>query len=160
MTDAPVELDEHPWDGSAESHRLSSALAEVTGNEEALRTTQEELETQLIAAPASTWEEATRSVICSPYLRPLRACKIRDQRLWWFAIAGALDQSFRALPHELQRHASRRSRVGELHFLGGKGRNDPEVITGSDEIWERARLDVGVDGLCVFVHRIRSGIGD
>jgi hypothetical protein len=65
MNDAPVALDEHPWDGSAESHRPSSASAEVAANEEAWRTTQEELETQLIAAPASTWEKAADKV---PYL--------------------------------------------------------------------------------------------
>jgi hypothetical protein len=37
---------------------LRRLLAEVAANEQALRATQDELEAQLIAAPASTWEEA------------------------------------------------------------------------------------------------------
>lgn len=66
----------------------------------------------------------------------------------------------RPLPHELQCHPGRRAGIRELHFVGGNGSDDTALIGGSNEIWKGARLDVGVDGLGVLVHRIRPGIGD
>ena len=41
---------------------LRRLLAEVAANAQTLRLTQEQLEVQLIAAPASTWEEAADKV--------------------------------------------------------------------------------------------------
>jgi len=41
---------------------LRRLLAEVATNEKALRATQDELEAQLIAAPASNWEDAADKV--------------------------------------------------------------------------------------------------
>ena len=66
----------------------------------------------------------------------------------------------RPLTHKLQRHPGRRTRIRELHFVGGNGGDDPTQIGCSDEICKRARFDVGVDRLCVFIHRIRPSVGD
>jgi hypothetical protein len=58
MTDKPVDLDQHRGMAAQKATDLRRLLAEVVANERALRATQEEVEAQLIAAPASTWEEA------------------------------------------------------------------------------------------------------
>ena len=71
-----------------------------------------------------------------------------------------LDWSLRPFPRDIQCNAGRRAGVRELHFVDSNGRDDPALIRGSDEIWKRARLDVRVDRFCVFVHRIRPGVGD
>ena len=62
MTDKTVDLDEHRGMASQKATDLRRLLAEVAANERALRATQDELEAQLIAAPASTWEEAADKV--------------------------------------------------------------------------------------------------
>jgi hypothetical protein len=58
MTDKPVDLDLRRGMAAQKATGLRRLLAEVAANEQALRATQDELEAQLIAAPASTWEEA------------------------------------------------------------------------------------------------------
>jgi hypothetical protein len=62
MTDKAVELDKHRGMVAQKATDLRRLLAEVDANERALRATQEELEAQLIAAPASSWEEAAEKV--------------------------------------------------------------------------------------------------
>jgi hypothetical protein len=62
MTDKAVELDKHRGMVAQKATDLRRLLAEVAANERALRATQEELEAQLIAAPASSWEEAAEKV--------------------------------------------------------------------------------------------------
>jgi hypothetical protein len=62
MTDKPVELDQHRGMAAQKATELRRLLAKVAANERALRATQEELEAQLIAAPASNWEEAADKV--------------------------------------------------------------------------------------------------
>lgn len=62
MTDKPVELDKHHGMAAHKATDLRRFLAEVVANERALRPTQDELEAQLIAAPASNWEEAAEKV--------------------------------------------------------------------------------------------------
>jgi hypothetical protein len=62
MTDKPVELDQHRGMAAQKATDLRRLLAEVAANEQALRATQDELEAQLIAAPASSWEEAADKV--------------------------------------------------------------------------------------------------
>ena len=69
MTDKPVDLDQHRGMAAQKATELCRLLAEVAANEQALRETQDQLEAQLIAAPASTWEEAadmatSRCVVC------------------------------------------------------------------------------------------------
>jgi hypothetical protein len=62
MTDKAVELDKHRGMAAQKATDLRRLLAEVAANERALRTAQDELEAQLIAAPASNWEEAADKV--------------------------------------------------------------------------------------------------
>jgi hypothetical protein len=58
MTDQPITLDRHRGMASQKATEIRRLLAEVEANEQSLRARQEELETQLIAAPATTWPEA------------------------------------------------------------------------------------------------------
>jgi hypothetical protein len=58
MTDKPVDLDKRRGMAAQKATELRRLLAGVAANEQALRAAQDELEAQLIAAPASTWEEA------------------------------------------------------------------------------------------------------
>jgi hypothetical protein len=62
MTDKPVDLDQHRGMAAQKATDLRRLLTEVAANEQALRATQDALEAQLIAAPASTWEEAADKV--------------------------------------------------------------------------------------------------
>ena len=62
MTERPVELDRHRGMAAQKATELRRLLADVQLNEERLRAKQEELEEQLTAAPASTWEEAAEKV--------------------------------------------------------------------------------------------------
>jgi hypothetical protein len=62
VTDKPIELDEHRGMAAQKATDLRRLLAEVAANEQALRATQDALEAQLIAAPASNWEEAADKV--------------------------------------------------------------------------------------------------
>jgi hypothetical protein len=62
MTDKPVDLDQHRGMAAQKATDLRRLMTEVAANEQALRVTQDQLEAQLIAAPASTWEEAADKV--------------------------------------------------------------------------------------------------
>jgi hypothetical protein len=58
MTDDPVTLDSHRGMAAQKATDIRRLLAEVESNERALRERQDELEAQLVAAPATTWPEA------------------------------------------------------------------------------------------------------
>jgi hypothetical protein len=58
----PVDLDQHRGMTAQKATDLRRLLTEVAANEQALRVTQEQLEAQLIAAPASTWGEVADKV--------------------------------------------------------------------------------------------------
>src|ERR1700760_3197515 len=62
MTDKAVDLDQHRGMAAQKATDLRRLVAEVAANEQALRATQDALEAQLIAAPASNWEEAADKV--------------------------------------------------------------------------------------------------
>jgi hypothetical protein len=62
MNDRPVDLDQHGGMAAQKATELRRLVAEVAANEKALRERQEELEMQLISAPARTWEEAADKV--------------------------------------------------------------------------------------------------
>ena len=62
MNDRPVDLDHHRGMAAQRATELRRLVAEVAANEKTLRATQEELEMQLIAAQAMTWEEAADKV--------------------------------------------------------------------------------------------------
>ncbi len=57
MTDKTVDLDQHRG-MAAQKATVRRLLADVEANEKVLRLRQEELETQLLAAPATNWQEA------------------------------------------------------------------------------------------------------
>lgn len=58
MTDRPVTLDQHRGMAAQKATDIRRLLAEVAANEQVLRQRQDELEVQLLAAPASSWPEA------------------------------------------------------------------------------------------------------
>jgi hypothetical protein len=58
MTKDTIELDTHRGMMAQKATELRRLLSEVSANEEALRIRQRELEDQLLASPALTWEEA------------------------------------------------------------------------------------------------------
>jgi hypothetical protein len=62
MTDKAVDLDQHRGMAAQRATDLRRLLAEVAANERALRATQDELEAQLVAAPAANWQEAADKV--------------------------------------------------------------------------------------------------
>jgi hypothetical protein len=62
MKDKPVDLDHHRGMAAQKATDLRRLLTEVAANQQALRVTQDQLEAQLIAAPATTWEEVADKV--------------------------------------------------------------------------------------------------
>jgi hypothetical protein len=62
MTDKTVDLDDHRGMAAQKATDLRRLLADVAANERTLRETQEQLEAQLLAAPASSWEEVADKV--------------------------------------------------------------------------------------------------
>lgn len=58
MTDKTVDLDQHRGMAAQKATELRRLLADVEANEKVLRLRQEELESQLLAAPAANWQEA------------------------------------------------------------------------------------------------------
>ena len=58
MTDKPVELDAHRGMAAQKATELRRLLSEVSANQQALRARQDELERQLLASAAQSWEEA------------------------------------------------------------------------------------------------------
>ena len=58
MTDKPIDLDQHRGMSAQKATGLRRMMAEVEANERSLRRRQDELETQLLAAPAANWHDA------------------------------------------------------------------------------------------------------
>jgi hypothetical protein len=58
MTEKTIDLDQHRGMTAQKATDLRRLLAEVEANEKALRLRQDELEAQLVAAPAANWPEA------------------------------------------------------------------------------------------------------
>jgi hypothetical protein len=58
MTDHTIRLDRHRGMAAQKATEVRRLLAEVEANQKVLRERQEELEAQLIAAPAASWTEA------------------------------------------------------------------------------------------------------
>jgi hypothetical protein len=59
MTDKTIDLDLHRGMVAQKATDLRRLLADVAANQEALRVRQDELEAQLIAAPAESWHDAS-----------------------------------------------------------------------------------------------------
>ena len=58
MIDKPIDLDQHRGMSAQKATGLRRLLAEVESNEKSLRLRQDELETQLLSAPAANWHDA------------------------------------------------------------------------------------------------------
>jgi hypothetical protein len=58
MTDKPIDLDQHRGMAAQKATGLRRMMAEVEANERSLRQRQDELETQLLAEPATNWHDA------------------------------------------------------------------------------------------------------
>jgi hypothetical protein len=58
MTDKTIDLDQHRGMAAQKATELRRLVADVETNERALRLRQDELESQLLAAPAANWHEA------------------------------------------------------------------------------------------------------
>jgi len=58
VTDKTIDLDQHRGMAAQKATEIRRMLAEVEANEQSLRLRQDELETQLIAAPAANWHDA------------------------------------------------------------------------------------------------------
>jgi hypothetical protein len=76
MVDETVELDVHRGMAAQKATDLRRLLADVEANERALRLRQDELEAQLIAAPAANWPEAAEK---ARYLLNLFAAALAAQ---------------------------------------------------------------------------------
>ena len=58
MTDDTIKLDSHRGMKAQQATEIRRLVADVEANEKSLRKRQDELEIQLVAAPAKTWHEA------------------------------------------------------------------------------------------------------
>ena len=58
MTDRTIDLDQHRGMAAQKATELRRLLTSVEANEKELRLRQQELETQLLAAPAANWHDA------------------------------------------------------------------------------------------------------
>ncbi len=76
MTETTVDLDKRRGMAAQKATDLRRQLAEVEANEKALRLRQEELEAQLLAAPAASWPEAAEK---ARYLLRLFASSLSAQ---------------------------------------------------------------------------------
>jgi len=83
MTDDTIKLDERRGMAAQRATELRRLLSEVEANETLLRSRQEALEEQLLAAPAATWEEAAdkASYLLSLFASSLPAQDPRRQLL-------------------------------------------------------------------------------
>jgi len=79
MTTNTIDLDQHRGMAAQKATGLRRLLAEVEANEKLLRLRQDELESQLLAAPAADWHEAAEK---ARYLLNLFAATLsaRDPR--------------------------------------------------------------------------------
>ena len=76
MTDKPIDLDQHRGMSAQKATGLRRLLAEVESNEKTLRLRQDELETQLLSAPAANWHDAAEK---ARYLLNLFAATVGAQ---------------------------------------------------------------------------------
>jgi hypothetical protein len=76
MTEKPVELDQHRGMAAQKATGLRRLLADVETNEKQLRLRQDELEAHLMAAPATSWQEAAEK---ARYLLNLFAASLASQ---------------------------------------------------------------------------------
>jgi hypothetical protein len=97
MTEKTIDLDERRGMAAQKATDLRRLLAEVEANERALRQRQDELESHLVAAPATSWHEAAEKAryLLNLFSATPAAQDPRRQKL----IAAVLDD-FKRLSHE------------------------------------------------------------
>lgn len=76
MTDQPVDLDKHRGMAAQKATDIRRVLADVEANAKLLREKTSELETQLLAVPATSWPEAAAK---ARYILNLYAVSLGDQ---------------------------------------------------------------------------------
>jgi len=76
MTEKTIDLDQHRGMAAQKATDLRRMLSEVESNEKALRLRQDELEAQMLAAPAASWHEAAEK---ARYLLNLFAATLTTQ---------------------------------------------------------------------------------
>jgi hypothetical protein len=97
MTDRTIELDQHRGMAAQKATELRRLVSEVETNQRALRERQEELETQLLAAPASDWSEAAEK---ARYLIGLFAATVNGQDARRQRLIAAVLEDFDRLSRE------------------------------------------------------------
>jgi hypothetical protein len=97
MTDKPIDLDQHRGMSAQKATGLRRMLAEVEANEKTLRLRQDELETQLLAAPAANWHDAAEK---ARYLLNLFAATLGAQDPRRQKLIAAVLADFRRLSGE------------------------------------------------------------
>ena len=83
MTDKTIDPDAHRGMAAQKATDIGRLLAEVEANERALRLRQDELESQLVAAPAANWHEAAEKAryLLNLFANSLGAQDPRRQKL-------------------------------------------------------------------------------
>jgi hypothetical protein len=83
MTDKTIDLDAHRGMAAQKATDIRRLLAEVEANERALRLRQDELESQLVSAPAANWHEAAEKAryLLNLFANSLGAQDPRRQKL-------------------------------------------------------------------------------
>jgi len=97
MTDKPIDLDQHRGMSAQKATGLRRMMAEVEANERSLRLRQDELETQLLAAPAANWHDAAEK---ARYLLNLFAATLTAQDPRRLKLIAAVLADFRRLSGE------------------------------------------------------------
>jgi hypothetical protein len=97
MSDKPIDLDQHRGISAQKATGLRRMLAEVEANQKTLRLRQDELETQLLAAPAANWHDAAEK---ARYLLNLFAASLEAQDPRRQKLIAAVLADFRRLAGE------------------------------------------------------------
>jgi hypothetical protein len=97
MTDKPIDLDQHRGMSAQKATGLRRMMAEVEANERSLRLRQDELETQLLAAPAANWHDAAEK---ARYLLNLFAATLSNQDPRRLKLIAAVLADFKRLSGE------------------------------------------------------------
>src|SRR5262245_38919768 len=108
MTDKTIDLDQHRGTVAQKATELRRLLAEVEADQRTLRLRQDELESQLVAAPAANWKEAAEK---ARYLLRLFAASLAGQDPRRQTLIAAVLNDFERLASDSQ-SASRLDRSG------------------------------------------------
>jgi hypothetical protein len=121
MTDKTIDLDQHRGMAAQKATELRRLVADVEANEHALRLRQDELESQLLAAPAANWHEAAEKAryLLNLFAGTLGAQDPRRQKLIAAVIAdfkrlsgGKLGVHSNRVDQQLSSQTPRRIRLG------------------------------------------------